>query len=60
MRIRRWSPSISPKSLLASPLSPHRDTSYTFEARGYTDYPFYEEQSESVGSTSRGGEQSGL
>jgi hypothetical protein len=37
IRIRRWSPSVSPKSLLASPLSPHRDTFYTFDARGYTD-----------------------
>jgi hypothetical protein len=55
IRIRRWSPLISPKSLLASPLSPLRDTFYTFDARGYTDYPFYEEQSEPVGSTSRWG-----
>ena len=28
-----------------------RDTFYTFDARGYTDYPFYEQRSASLAST---------
>jgi N-ethylmaleimide reductase len=37
---------------LALPLNAYdRDTFYTFDARGYTDYPFYELRSESLAST---------
>ena len=45
-------PDLPKRIRLGLPLNAYdRDTFYTFEARGYTDYPFYERRSESVAST---------
>jgi N-ethylmaleimide reductase len=45
-------PDLPKRIRLGLPLNPYdRDTFYTFDARGYTDYPFYEQRSQSVAST---------
>jgi len=45
-------PDLPKRIWLGLPLNAYdRDTFYTFEARGYTDYPFYEQRSESLAST---------
>jgi hypothetical protein len=45
-------PDLPKRIRLGRPLSAYdRDTFYTFDARGYTDYPFYEQRSESLAST---------
>jgi N-ethylmaleimide reductase len=45
-------PDLPKRIRLGLPLNAYnRDTFYTFDARGYTDYPFYEEVSESFAST---------
>src|SRR5467141_1098956 len=45
-------PDLPKRIRLGLPLNSYdRDTFYTFEARGYTDYPFYEQRSESLAST---------
>jgi N-ethylmaleimide reductase len=45
-------PDLPKRIWLGLPLNAYdRDTFYTFDARGYTDYPFYEEVSESLAST---------
>jgi len=45
-------PDLPKRIRLGLPLNAYdRDTFYTFEARGYTDYPFYKRRSESVAST---------
>src|SRR5882724_9748735 len=45
-------PDLPKRIRLGQPLNAYdRHTFYTFEARGYTDYPFYEQRSESVAST---------
>jgi len=42
-------PDLPKRIRLGLPLNAYdRNTFYTFDARGYTDYPFYEQQSESV------------
>jgi N-ethylmaleimide reductase len=42
-------PDLQKRIRLGQPLNPYdRNTFYTFEAKGYTDYPFYEQVSESV------------
>jgi N-ethylmaleimide reductase len=45
-------PDLPKRIRLGLPLNAYdRDTFYTFDARGYTDYPFYEQRSESLAST---------
>jgi len=45
-------PDLPKRIRLGLPLNPYdRNTFYTFDARGYTDYPFYEQLSESLLST---------
>ena len=45
-------PDLPKRIHLGLPLNAYeRDTFYIFDARGYTDYPFYEQRSESVVST---------
>ncbi len=45
-------PDLPKRIRLGLPLNPYdRDTFYTFDARGYTDYPFHEQRSESLTST---------
>jgi N-ethylmaleimide reductase len=45
-------PDLPKRIRLGLPLNAYdRDTFYTFEARGYTDYPLYEQRSESLAST---------
>jgi N-ethylmaleimide reductase len=45
-------PDLPKRIRLGLPLNAYdRDTFYTFDARGYTDYPFYERQSESLAAT---------
>jgi N-ethylmaleimide reductase len=45
-------PDLPKRIRLGLPLNAYnRDTFYTFDARGYTDYPFYERRSESLAST---------
>jgi N-ethylmaleimide reductase len=45
-------PDLPKRIRLGLPLNAYdRDTFYTFDARGYTDYPFYELRSESLAST---------
>jgi N-ethylmaleimide reductase len=45
-------PDLPKRIRLGLPLNAyHRDTFYTFDARGYTDYPFYEQRSEPLAST---------
>jgi 2,4-dienoyl-CoA reductase-like NADH-dependent reductase (Old Yellow Enzyme family) len=45
-------PDLPKRIRLGLPLNPYdRDTFYTFDARGYTDYPFHEQRSESLAST---------
>ena len=45
-------PDLPERIRLGLPLNAYdRDTFYTFDARGYTDYPFYEQRSQSVAST---------
>jgi N-ethylmaleimide reductase len=45
-------PDLPKRILLGLPLNAyHRDTFYTFDARGHTDYPFYEQRSESLAPT---------
>ena len=42
-------PDLPERIRLGRPLNAHdRNTFYTFDAHGYTDYPFYEQRSESV------------
>ena len=42
-------PDLPKRIRLGLPLNSHdRNTFYTFDAHGYTDYPFYEQRSESV------------
>jgi N-ethylmaleimide reductase len=46
-------PDLPKRIRLGLPLNAYdRDTFYTFDARGYTDYPFYEQRSEPVASLS--------
>src|SRR6266403_4044756 len=45
-------PDLPKRIRLGLPLNAYdRDTFYTFDSRGYTDYPFYEQRSESLAST---------
>src|SRR6267378_1992791 len=45
-------PDLPKRIRLGLPLNPYdRNTFYTFDARGYTDYPFHEQRSESLAST---------
>src|SRR5271155_1531108 len=45
-------PDLPERIRLGLPLNAYdRDTFYTFDARGYTDYPFYQQRSQSVAST---------
>ena len=45
-------PDLPKRIRIGVPLNAYdRDTFYTFDARGYTDYPFYEQRSESLAST---------
>jgi hypothetical protein len=47
-------PDLPKRIRLGLPLNAYdRDTFYTFDARGYTDYPFYEQRSQSVALTGR-------
>jgi len=42
-------PDLTKRIQLGLPLNAYdRKTFYTFDAQGYTDYPFYEQRSESV------------